>query len=185
MGTQNCGYALVWAARRLAAVALLLALGSGCRCWSTVDDPCMEPTTVTVTRVLDGDTFDVQPALELPDGSVLDRVRLLCVDAPELTGGECYGAEAGAWLAERIEGQEVTLHFIVECLGIRGRVLAYVVRGHELLNAELAREGYALPADERYMGYACCDEVEQAILEAQEVGAGGWGVCGQGYPWGQ
>jgi micrococcal nuclease len=143
----------------------------------------MGPMTVTVTSVVDGDTFDVEPAIELPDGDSISRVRLLCVDAPEMTGGECYGPEAKDWLAERIERRVVTLHFAEECTGTYDRVLAYVKVGGALINSEIAREGYALPMDEWYADYPCCDEAEQAVSEAQEAGAGGWGVCGGGYPW--
>jgi len=160
-----------------------LALHGCNRCWTAVDEPCLPPTTVTVTSVLDGDTFDIEPALELPDGDTVDRVRLLCVDAPELSGGECYGPEARDWLTERIEGQEVTLHFASECTGTYDRALAYVKLGGTLINAEIASEGYALPLEDWLSEHPCCDEVEQAVLDAQDVGAGGWGVCGGGYPW--
>jgi endonuclease YncB( thermonuclease family) len=169
---------------RACVVAVLVLAGCN-RCWTEVEAPCLEPTEVTVTRVVDGDTFDIEPALELPDGDTVDRVRMLCVDSPELTGGECYGAEAREWLTERIEGQQVTLHFAEECTGSYDRALAYVKLGGALINAEIAREGYALPLEEWFSDYPCCDEVEQAVLEAQEAGAGGWGVCGGGYPWGR
>jgi micrococcal nuclease len=170
--------------RLVALVAATTFLSACNRCWTEVEAPCLEPTTVTVTRVIDGDTFDIEPALELPDGSTVDRVRMLCIDTPELSGGECYGPEARDWLTERIEGQQVTLHFAEECLGTYDRALAYVKLGGVLLNVDLAREGYALPMDEWFSDYPCCEEVEQAVQQAQEAGAGGWGVCGGGYPWG-
>ena len=164
---------------------LVVTLHAGCnRCWTDVEAPCLEPTTVTVTRVVDGDTFDVEPALVMPDGSTVDRVRLLCVDTPELSGGECYGTEAKDWLTERIEGRELTLFFSEECLGTYDRALAYAKLGGDLINVELARQGYALPMDEWFSDSPCCDEVDQAVQEAQADGAGGWGVCGGGYPWG-
>ncbi len=163
-------------------LVVLIALQGCNRCWKDVEAPCLEPTEVTVTSVVDGDTFDIEPALELPDGSTVDRVRMLCVDTPELTGGECYGAEAREWLTDRIEGQQVTLLFSDECTGDYDRALAYVKHGGDLINVEIAREGYAPPIDEWFSDYPCCDEVEQAVLEAQQAGAGGWGACG-GYPW--
>ena len=167
-------------------LALAVLSLHGCnRCWKDVDAPCLEATKVTVTSVVDGDTFDIEPALELPDGSSVDRVRLLCVDTPELSAGECYGSEAKDWLTQRLEGQQVTLHFSDECTGTYDRALAYVKLGGTLINAEIAREGYALPMDEWFSDYPCCDEVDQAVQEAQAAGAGGWGVCGGGYPWGQ
>lgn len=168
--------------RSLAILLFPVALPACSRCWTQVEAPCLEPTEVTVVRVLDGDTFDIEPALELPDGGSVDRVRLLCVDAPELTGGECYGDEAKDWLTERLEGQEVTLHFSEECTGSYDRALAYVKHGGDLINVEIARAGYALPLDEWFSDYPCCDEVAQAVREAQEAGEGGWGVCG-GRPW--
>lgn len=165
-------------------LAASLALPACNRCWTEVEASCLEPTEVTVTRVVDGDTFDVEPALELPDGSTVDRVRMLCVDTPELSGGECYGPEARDWLTERLEGQVVTLHFAEECLGSYDRALAYVKLGGDLINVEIARAGYALPMDEWFSDYPCCEEVDQAVQDAKDAGDGGWGVCGGGYPWG-
>ncbi len=160
-----------------------LPLLAGCNtCLHQAEAPCLEPTQVTVTQVIDGDTFDFEPALELPDGSTVDRGRLLCVDTPELTGGECYGDEAKQWLTDRLDGEEVTLHFADECTGTYDRALVYVVKGTELVNVEVAREGFALPMDEWFSDYPCCDDVGEAVSQAQDAGVGGWGYCG-GYPW--
>ena len=164
-------------------LVLATALLGGCHvCLNQVEAPCLEPTKVTVTTVLDGDTFDFEPALELSDGTSVDRARLLCVDAPELTGGECYGDEAREWLRDRLEGQTVTLRFADECLGTYDRALVYVVQGTDLVNVEIARAGYAPPLDEWFSDYPCCEQVAEAVAEAQAEGQGGWGHCG-GYPW--
>jgi len=152
-------------------------------CFKDVVEPCRESLEVTVVEVIDGDTFDVEPPIELPDGSSVDRVRLLCVDTPETSGdSECYGHEARDWLAEKLEGEQVTLHFAEDCLGIYGRALAYVQFGHRLVNLELAQEGYALPIDEWFADYACCDQIRTAVEQAQADELGGWGEC-SGSPW--
>jgi len=145
--------------------------------------PCLDPVEVAVVRVVDGDTFDVEPAIELPDGGTVDRVRLLCVDAPEISGvSECYGTEAADWLTERLEGQQVTLHFSDECVGSYDRALVYVKQGGELLNLEPARQGLALPMDEWFSDYPCCEQALEAVEAAKGAGQGGWAECG-GSPW--
>ncbi len=167
---------------RIVLAGIVFGLAGCHRCLFEAEAPCLEPTKVTVTRVLDGDTFDFEPALELPDGTTVARGRLLCVDAPELTGGECYGDEAKDWLTTRMEGEEVTLHFADECLGSYDRALVYVVQGSDLVNVEIARAGFAPPLDEWFSDYPCCAAVAEAVSEAQAAGEGGWGYCG-GYPW--
>ncbi len=157
------------------------AVAQGCpgvrECLLDVEEPCRESLEVTVLEVVDGDTIDVDPAVELPDGTT-GRFRLLCIDTPETYGGsECYGAEASERLRELVEGEIVTLHFDRDCWDIYDRGLAYPELDGELLNVELARQGYALPIEEYFADYACCAEVQAAADEAAQAGAGGWGAC--------
>src|SRR5690606_6453682 len=65
-------------------------------------------TQATVTRVVDGDTIDVEyvAGAELP----ATRVRLIGVDTPEVHGQtEVYGAEASAFTKEQLTGKTVWL----------------------------------------------------------------------------
>lgn len=97
-----------------------------------------------VKKVVDGDTFWIA------DGSKKGRkIRLLGIDAPESrkTGRKeigYYGAEAKAYLKQRLEGQEVRLAYDVQQYDKYHRLLAYVyLRGGTFLNEELLKEGYA------------------------------------------
>jgi micrococcal nuclease len=66
--------------------------------------------TVTVVRVVDGDTIEVNPAVSGTDG-----VRFLGVDTPETVDPgepvEPYGPEASAFTKAQLEGERVTLIF--------------------------------------------------------------------------
>lgn len=104
------------------------------------------PVRATVTRVIDGDTFEASAAIWL-DQQIVVHVRIAGIDAPELRArcdAERQGAEAARdFLARRIAGGEVRLSRIrYDKYG--GRVDAAVAddRGdiaQALLRARLAR----------------------------------------------
>src|SRR3990167_3135386 len=63
--------------------------------------------SVTVTRVVDGDTIDVRF-----DGGSTERVRLIGIDAPEsynVKTPECFARESSDVLQGMIEGHSVTI----------------------------------------------------------------------------
>ena len=132
--------------------------------------------TVTVERVVDGDTIEVNPAV----GGTQD-VRLLGVDTPETVDPnepvEPYGPEASAFTKRQLEGQRVTLIFDQEKRDQYGRALAYVriSSQSETLNETLLRQGYAqlyvVPPNDRY-------EVtfSQAQDQARQAQRGIWGL---------
>jgi micrococcal nuclease len=95
---------------------------------------------VTVTRVVDGDTLAVGG----------ERVRLIGVDTPETVRPgspvECFGRAASAFTERLVEGRRVRLEFDVERRDRYGRLLAYVHRAGQMVNATLVREGYATPS---------------------------------------
>jgi micrococcal nuclease len=111
--------------------------------------------TVTVTRVIDGDTIEVNPAV----GGTQD-VRLLGVDTPETVDPnepvEPYGPEASAFTKQQLEGERIILIFDQEMTDQYGRALAYVrISGQgETFNETLLRQGYAqlyvVPPNDRY-----------------------------------
>lgn len=154
--------------RRRLVGALLLALlvaAGGC----AAADPA-EGTSATVTRVVHGDTIRVAV-----DGEQRN-VRLLNLDAPEKDGpyteAECLGDEATAFLADLLpEGIEVRLVADVEPQDQYGRDLAGVYLDDVLVNAEIARAGYAVPVlfepNDRFH-----PDVVAAHEEAQEAGRG-------------
>ena len=151
-------------------------------CTDDVVDECHPPVTVTVVNVVDGDTFEVAPPVDLPDAAGTERFRLLCNDATE--PGECYHDEATDCLRSLIEGETVMLYFDSDCVGVYGRGLVYVVIDGQLVNVELARAGCTVLAEPYYLNnYACCDEVLAAAQDAHSQGLGGWGACTGQSPW--
>jgi len=61
----------------------------------------------TVTKVIDGDTFDVRPAWKLKDGKGGNRVRIASFNATEAS--DWGGKTATQKLKNLIEGEEVEL----------------------------------------------------------------------------
>src|SRR5918993_2465401 len=84
--------------------------------------------TVTVERVVDGDTIEVNPAV----GGTQD-VRLLGVDTPETVDPnepvQPYGPQASAFTKRQLEGKRVTLVFDRDRTDQYDRALAYVRLG--------------------------------------------------------
>jgi micrococcal nuclease len=131
--------------------------------------------TTTVTRVVDGDTLDISPALE-----GMTRVRLIGVDTPETSDPDCgkqpYADEAKTFTTSRLQRQQVGLEFDVEKTDRYGRLLAYVYpSGEEMFNETLLREGYAqvatFPPNVKYV-----DRFLAAQQGARSIGAGLWGL---------
>lgn len=130
-------------------------------------------TTVTVTRVVDGDTLEISPAIE----GITD-LRLIGVDTPETKKPNCapqpYGAEASAFTTAQLQGQEIGLEFDVEKTDRYDRLLAYVYKADEMFNETLLREGYAqlatFPPNVKYV-----ERFQEAQAEARANGKGLWG----------
>jgi len=93
--------------------------------------------TYAVERVIDGDT------IVLATGA---HVRLVQIDAPELSGSECYGVAAKSVLARLLPvGTRVGLGFDsrLDRVDRYGRTLAYVLKGQENVNLTLVTRGAA------------------------------------------
>lgn len=161
------------------ALLLLVAGGPGsCAGVPVAEDTqgIRAPAEVTVTRVTDGDTVEVRPAV---DGE--EDVRFIGVDTPEKygpDGPEPLAAEAAGFTARSIEGSggRVTLRFDVEEKDRYGRVLAYVYpSGGGMLNGDLVEKGYAqvatFPPNVRHR-----EDFELAQERAREARRGIWGL---------
>jgi micrococcal nuclease len=129
---------------------------------------------VTVSRVVDGDTIEVSPAV---DGN--EEVRLIGMDTPETKDPseevEPLGPEASAFATDALTGQSVGLEFDVEREDQYGRLLAYVYVADEMFNEALVEEGYAqaypYEPNTSYEGrFAAAQE------EARAAGLGIWGL---------
>lgn len=143
-------------------LALLLA-GVATAAEDTRDLPLLEGR---VTRVIDGDTLDVL----LASGRI--RVRLHGIDAPERD--QPGGAEAGAWLRERMMNRIVQLEPVSQ--DQYGRMVAIVHDGDEVVNQALVGSGWAW-AYRYYMRQrdsGLCDMEFQARQQARGL----WGLAG-------
>jgi micrococcal nuclease len=130
---------------------------------------------VTVSRVVDGDTVEVSPAV---DG--LTEVRLIGVDTPETSHPtyeeQPYGQQAKEFTTSRLEGERVALELDVEKVDPYGRFLAYVwLPNHSMFNDVLLKEGYAqmatFPPNVKYV-----ERFQEAQREAREANRGLWGL---------
>lgn len=147
-----------------------------------------EARHATVTRVIDGDTMEVQFA-----NGEEDTVRLIGVDTPETTLGDVnpgeyedipdtpaardhlysWGQQASQYATDELEGQEVRV--VVDSEGDRrgsyGRLLAYLYIGDENFNLALLEGGYARVYDS---SFSLRDEFDNAESEARSNDVGLW-----------
>ncbi len=135
--------------------------------------------TASVTRVIDGDTIDVDIV------GKTTRVRLIGVDTPEVVDPrkpvQCYGKEASSYVKNILTGQMVTLENdrSQEDTDKYGRILRYVyLKDGQLLNKKLIAEGYAHEYTYR-IPYRFQKEFQAAEKAAAKAKAGLWGdgVC--------
>ena len=137
-----------------------LIVGGGVAVASAADD------VATVTSIIDGDTIEI-----MIDGEE-QSVRLLNINTPE--SDECLADDATGFLEWRIPpGTQVNLKYDKDRHDQYGRVLAGVVEGGSLVNAEIAKNGLGVavlfePNNRFY------DDVLEAQHEAEEQGLGLW-----------
>ena len=108
------------------------------------------PGGVLVVSVVDGDTFDISPAVR-----GMDRVRMIGVDTPEVYGGtEPCGPKASKFTTRHLEGRRVTLGVGEDPKDPYGRLLAWVWLDGQMFNKMLASAGLAeavsYPPNTRY-----------------------------------
>lgn len=101
---------------------------------------CLAPTlalakTVTVERVIDGDTF-----VTTDD----EHIRLIGVDTPELDSEDCYSQKAKTYLEDKILGKGVRLDYDEDRKDNFGRTLAYVYQGDSFINKKILKQGYGI-----------------------------------------
>ena len=132
---------------------------------------CTTSNAPVVTRVIDGDTIEVNI------GGTLFRVRYIGIDTPELDDErpEFYALAQEATLYNRqlVEGQDIRLEKDVSETDQYGRLLRYVYVGDVFVNAELVRLGLAwakaYPPDTKYQ-----DILDEAEGEARQAEIGIW-----------
>jgi micrococcal nuclease len=142
---------------------------------SLLEAQCIPPFTIRqtglVTRVIDGDTIDVQ----LEDGTT-SRVRYIGIDTP---GRDEPGfVESNSANSDLVTGKTVTLVKDVSEVDQYERLLRYVLVEDVFVNYELVRQGLAdivfYPPD-----LACREAFLQAAQSAMEAKIGIWGPVPQ------
>lgn len=129
------------------------------------------PDEVKVTRVIDGDTVELETG---------QKVRYIGIDTPETVSPskpvQCFGKEASNKNKELVLGKQVRLEKDVSETDKYGRLLRYVWIGDILINEVLVREGYAqsstYPPDIKYQ-----DKFLEAQRLAKEENKGLWSAC--------
>jgi micrococcal nuclease len=134
---------------------------------------------VAVTKVIDGDTIEVEI------GGEKYKLRFIGINTPETVDPrrkvECFGKEASAENKRLLSGAEVVLEKDVSETDKFGRLLRYVYLKLDdgsllFVNDYLVRQGYAYsseyPPDIKYSG-----RLNQAQTEAREAGRGLWSRC--------
>lgn len=121
-------------------------------------------TTVKVTRIIDGDTFETETG---------EKVRLIGINAPEIT--DIFGQEAKQHLLGLIEGKVVELQFdhISKVRDSYDRLLGYVVLNGVDINKQMITDGFAFA----YLKYRFDkpEEYKQAQFFASNNKNGIWG----------
>jgi micrococcal nuclease len=133
-----------------------------------------EEGTVLVTRVIDGDTIEIEGG---------QHVRYIGINTPETVDPrkpvECYGVEASNRNKQLVEGKLVRLEKDVSETDQYGRLLRYVYVDNVFVNLILVQEGFAYssayPPDVKYQG-----EFTDAERMARENNKGLWGGCPAG-----
>ena len=142
---------------------LLILLAASCTNGSLAPPGGVAGETAQVTRVIDGDTIDVQI-----DG-VGYRVRYIGMNTPE-SDEVCYQQATDA-NAALVDGKTVTLVKDVSETDVYGRLLRYVYIGSDFVNADLVRDGWAENA-EYPPDTAHAAEFRQLEAQAQQANRG-------------
>ena len=123
-----------------------------------------------VKSIYDGDT------LTLNTGA---KVRLLQIDTPELSSGECYGQEAKQALIKLVGKSKVTLEGDTASADRDryGRYLRYIFVGKKNLNLELVKIGAAAPYFYQGEKGKYSNKILKAAERAKSKKLGLWSNC--------
>jgi len=132
---------------------------------------CAAPAIPQVTRVIDGDTIEVDIA------GTIYKVRYIGIDTPELDDKRpefcALAQKATRYNRQLVERGTIRLEKDVSETDRYGRLLRYIYEGDTFANAELVRQGLAwakaYPPDTKYQDY-----LEEMEAEAKQAGRGIW-----------
>jgi micrococcal nuclease len=129
----------------------------------------------TVTRVIDGDTIEINM-----DGKI-ETVRLLLIDTPETVHPnepvQPFGPEATQFVKNNLEGKEVRVKVGIEERDNYDRLLAYIYTDGETIQEKLLREGLARTAY-LYNDLTLLDKFHEVQQVAIDSGIGVWSIPG-------
>ncbi|MFK4254634.1 thermonuclease family protein, partial [Streptomyces angustmyceticus] len=138
----------------------------------TQESTIEEMRTMTVERVIDGDTVVFQ------DGS---KARLLSINTPEITKGknEPYGQDAQAFLSQLVEGKEIQIKSDPKAgeTDKYGRLLVHAFVGGKSIQYLLIAEGLAKVAY-LYNDYEYTDLYKEAEELAKNNSLNIWSISG-------
>lgn len=141
-------------------------------------EPTQSTWLVKVTRVVDGDTIEIEGG---------QKVRYIGINTPETVDPrkpiECFGSESSQKNKELVEGKTIRLEKDVSETDKYGRLLRYVYLSPEnigsdqiFVNDHLIRQGFAhassYPPDIKYQ-----EQFASAQEEAMSKNIGLWSVC--------
>lgn len=138
---------------------------------ASVDEQEENDGMVLVTRVVDGDTIEIE------DG---EKVRYIGVNTPESVDPrkvvQCFGKEASEYNKKLVEGKRVRLEPDVEDRDKYHRLLRYVWLGDTMVNEKLMQDGYAqvmtIAPNVKYV-----ERFKSAQTAAREAKRGLWSAC--------
>ncbi len=141
---------------------------------TSTDTESQPSELVKVTRVVDGDTIDVEIA------GKIERVRYIGIDTPETVDPrkpvQCFGVEASKKNKELVEGKMVRLEKDITDRDRYKRLPRYIWLGDTLINQTLVEQGfatsYSYPPDIKYQ-----DKFVAAEKKAREDKLGLWTAC--------
>jgi len=154
-------------------ILVLFLLASVIGCAPPVQAP---ETQAAVTRVIDGDTIEVNIS------GAIYKVRYIGVDTPEMNDTRpefrTLAQEATDFNKQLVEGKTVRLKKDISETDRYNRLLRYVYVDDTFVNAELVKYGLAwakaYAPDTKYQGY-----FEELEAKAREAGLGIWTVAGE------
>ena len=152
----------------LALVVASLGMGQLSVPYAGPKKPVRATSPCRVTKVTDGDSIVCAES---------GRVRLLGIDAPELSQKPFGNQSRGALAAMIPVGRTVQLELDMQARDQNGRLLAYVWREGRLVNWEMVRGGWVVT-----LTYApnvqYVDQLRTAVKEAEDEGLGLWATDG-------
>lgn len=126
---------------------------------------------VQISSIYDGDT------VTLVSG---EKIRLLQIDTPELSPGECYGSEARLALVKMLDQPgKLTLKTDpnLDSVDRYGRLLRYIFKGNTNINLKMVEIGAAAPYFYRSEKGAYSKRLLKAAQDAQQKRLGLWKKC--------